>query len=297
MTEARKLIVTLGGHWYGHYGIAACPVCQQEGRNDQKALTVADGYRRLLLNCKKAGCSFLEILAAAKVSPQRRHQSSQACDMRPQNVTKSAFAKKLWETSQPLELTPAETYLRRIRKVDPLLTRALRFNPRTWHGPTRQNLPAMIAQVENSSGFAVSRTYLRPDGTGKADLAGHEQRLMLGSAARGHVPLKIGNDTLYVAEGIETALSFPLLYMPAAASLWATLSAANMRSLRLPQKPGQLVIAADGDEAGRAAGDALTRRAVSVGWAVEMMQAPDGYDWNDVLVKQSAVEGVPDHGV
>jgi len=199
--------------------------------------------------------------------------------------------------SRPLEMTLAETYLRRVRKVDPLLTPALRFNPCTWHGPTRQNLPALISLIEGADGFAVSRTYLRPDGSGKADVATHEQRLMLGSAAGGHVPLKAGNGTLFVAEGLETALSLPLLGMVGSAALWATLSAANMRSRRLPEKPSLLVIAADGDEAGRSAGDALACRAIGLGWAVEIRPAPDGHDWNDVLVERLASTEVRAHGL
>lgn len=297
MAEAYKMTAALNGRWYGHYGVAACPVCQRDGRRHQSALTLSDGYRGLLLNCKKRGCGFLEILAAARVLPKHGRQSVLAHITRPQKATTSDHAKKIWEESRPLNMTVADTYLRRVRKVDPLLTPALRFNPCTWHGPTRQNLPAMIAQLETASGFAVSRTYLRPDGTGKADLAGHEQRLMLGSAAGGHVPLRTGNNILFVAEGIETALSLPMLDMPASATLWATLSSANMRSLRLPENPGKLVIATDGDEAGHSAGDALACRAARTGWTVEMMPAPDGFDWNDVLVKQAGIEGGSEYGV
>lgn len=297
MTEARKLTAALGGHWYGRYGTAACPVCQQEGRSNQNALTLTDGHRGLLLNCKKRGCGFLDILASARVSPQRPHQPVSATSARPRKLTTCDHAKKLWEASQPIEMTPAETYLRRVRKVDPLLIPTLRFNSSTWHGPTRQNLPALISLIEGADGFAISRTYLRPDGSGKADLAGHEQRLMLGSAAGGHVPLKTGNGPFFVAEGIETALSLPLLGMMGSATLWATLSAANMRALRLPKKQGQLVIATDGDEAGRSAGDALACRATRLGWAVEIRPAPDGHDWNDVLVKQLSLRGGRTYGL
>lgn len=297
MTEARKLTTALGGHWHAHYGTAPCPVCQREGRSNQNALTISDGYRGLLLNCKKRGCDFLEILAAARVSPQRRLQPAQARSTTAQKKTTSDHAKKLWEASQPLALTPADNYLRYVRKVDHHFVTALRFNPCTWHGPTRQNLPAMIAQLEDADGFAVSRTFLRLDGSGKADVGGREQRLMLGRAAGGHVPLKIGRDILFVAEGIETALSLPLLHMPASATLWATLSAANMRALRLPQLPARLVIAADGDDAGRSAGDALARRAIDLGWDVQIEPAPDGYDWNDVLVDQGPSKGERAYGL
>ena len=66
-------------------------------------------------------------------------------------------------------------------------------------------------------------------------------------------------------------------------TVWAALSAGGMKALNLPDKPGDLVIAPDGDDVGRNAADALAHRAHALGWRVSLMPAPDGYDWNDVL--------------
>ena len=57
-----------------------------------------------------------------------------------------------------------------------------------------------------------------------------------------------------------------------------------MRSCILPQKPHDLIIATDGDCAGRDAGNALAERASATGWKVSFLHAPDGMDWNDVLI-------------
>jgi hypothetical protein len=65
MIAAQTLCTLLGGHWYGHYGAAPCPVCQPERRKGQNALTISDGFSSLLANCKKAGCSFQQIAAAS----------------------------------------------------------------------------------------------------------------------------------------------------------------------------------------------------------------------------------------
>lgn len=69
MREARQLTEKLRGRWHCKYGTAPCPVCQPQGRKDQNALTLTDGADgRLLLHCKKAGCAFCDILAAAGIA-------------------------------------------------------------------------------------------------------------------------------------------------------------------------------------------------------------------------------------
>lgn len=293
MSEAQDITAALGGCWYGSFGTAACPVCQPERRRDQTALTLKDGHRGLVLHCKKSECSFTEVLRAAGVAGKRRREdeSPRSSARAGNSATTSGYAEKLWQESAPIGGTPAEVYLREVRKIEGTVPATLRYNPRTWHGPTRRNLPALIARIEGCAGFAVQRTYLRPDGSGKADLP--EQKMMLGKAAGGHVSLQSGPDALVIAEGIETALSLPSLFDIGSATLWAALTAANLRAFSLPAVPGHLVVATDGDEAGRRAGDALLTRAVRLGWSVEMKPAPDGRDWNDVLIEQAGER----HGV
>jgi DNA primase len=62
-----------------------------------------------------------------------------------------------------------------------------------------------------------------------------------------------------------------------------------MKALMLPPDIGELVIATDGDDAGRDAGDCLANRASALGWRVSLMPAPDGLDWNDVLQGGGAI--------
>ena len=64
MINARNLSQQLGGHWYGRYGTAPCPICQTERRKDQNALTLSDNENRLLAHCKKSGCDFHEDVLA-----------------------------------------------------------------------------------------------------------------------------------------------------------------------------------------------------------------------------------------
>lgn len=291
MTEAREITDALGGHWFGHYGIAPCPVCQPERRKDQRALTLSDGHRGLLLDCKKAGCRFIDILRAAGVSGRscRTAGPRQDQDRASQGTSMADHARNLWRAAEPIEGSPAELYLCCQRRIDGPLLGSLRYAPRTWHGPTRRNLPAMVALIEGGHTFAVSRTFLRPDGSDKAALPKHQQKMMLGRAAGGHVALASGSGSLVIAEGVETALSMPLLLGDRSLTVWAALTAANMGSVALPDAPDHLVIAMDGDAAGRDAGSALATRARELGWSVECMTAPDGQDWNDVLVSRETV--------
>ena len=62
------------------------------------------------------------------------------------------------------------------------------------------------------------------------------------------------------------------------------LSTSGIRGLNLPNLPAELVIAADGDVPVKDAAMALAERASVLGWNVSLFPAPDGHDWNDVLI-------------
>lgn len=290
MTEAQALATTLGGKWLGRYGVAPCPVCQPSRRKGQNALTLADGRNgRLVLDCKKSGCAFLDILAAAglrsgsytplnaaTLAQREREQKAEA-------EKRAAQAKRLWDQAQPIAGTVAETYLRG-RGITCPLPATLRFHSECWHGSTAKRYPAMVATVQGAGLPAVHRTYLTPDGSGKADI--EPAKAMLGSTAGGAVRLADGQGPLVVSEGIESGLSLLCGLLDGPATLWAGLSTSGLRGLRLPVQAGLLTIATDGDQPGRAAGYALAERAHALGWKVSFLHAPEGRDWNDSLQKR-----------
>jgi hypothetical protein len=287
MTGARELTLALGGRWHGRYGTAPCPVCQPDRRRDQNALTLSDGRSGLLLHCKRAGCDFCDILAAAGlragdyIAPDPARLAKEAAEVKAKAARRAEAAHRLWSESQPIDGTPGETYLRR-RGISCPLSDRLRFHPHCWHGPSESRFPAMMALVEGGEGFAVHRTFLRADGSGKAGLAGGD-KLMLGATAGGAVRLSGGASRLAVAEGIESALSLLCGLLAGPAMVWAALSTSGMRSLRLPTDPGQLLIAGDGDKPGREAAFALASRANALGWEVSLIDPGAGADFNDVL--------------
>lgn len=274
--NARDLTIALGGEWHGHQGHAPCPVCQPERRRDQRALSIRDGDTRLLVHCHKGGCDPRQILGGHQLRP-----ASISCNRI--NAGKSVIAQRIWDQSVPIANTVAERYLSARGITCCPLPPTLRFNSGCWHGPTSTRHPALVALIEGGEGFAVHRTFLRPDGTGKADLRGGN-KMMLGKARGGAVRLTEADGPLVIAEGIETALSLASGLLRAPATVWAALSTSGMRALNLPP-PARLTIASDGDDAGRSAAHDLAARAAALGWAVNMLPAPAGSDWNDVLTE------------
>ena len=285
MSDAHTLTNGLKGKWHGRYGVSPCPICQPERRCDQTALTLADAPDgRLLAHCKKSGCSFrvlaaaLGLIAGSFTAPDPAIIAQRETDRRAEAAKKGRQAQALWRGAVPICGTLAETYLRG-RGITCALPPSLRFHPACWH-QSAQRLPAMVALVQGCDLPALHRTYLRPDGSGKATV--DPPKAMLGSVAGGAVRLTGSHGPLVVAEGIETALSLDCGLLRGPAQIWAALSTSGLRSLRLPAQPGPLIVATDGDDPGRAAGHSLAERAAALGWQVSMLHAPEGHDWNDV---------------
>ncbi|KQV39174.1 MULTISPECIES: toprim domain-containing protein [unclassified Rhizobium] len=191
-----------------------------------------------------------------------------------------ALALSCWREALPIGGTIGETYLREARGITCALPETLRYHPACRHPSTRR-LPALVALVEGAERLAIHRTYLRHDGAGKADI--EPAKAMLGAVAGGAVRLTQSGYRLVVCEGIETGLSLASGLVNGTPAIWAALSTSGMKRLVLPPDPGNLLIATDGDDAGRAAGNALGERASALGWKVSLLPAPAGRDWNDVL--------------
>ena len=291
MFDARAITTALGGRWHGGYGAAPCPVCQPERRKGQNALTLADGNAgRVVLHCKKSACAFIDILTAAGLRsggyrpPDPATLARREAERRAEAEKRARQARAVWDGAQPIGGTVAEAYLRN-RGITCALPATLRFAPSCWHASANR-LPALVALVEGGDGFAIHRTYLRADGSGKAEV--EPVKAMLGSTQGGAVWLTDGPSRLVACEGIETALSLASGLLRKPATILAALSTSGIRGLRLPDAPGRLTVAPDGDTPGRDAAHALAERAHALGWQVSLLPAPDGRDWNDVLCGEVA---------
>lgn len=237
MTEARDLVLALKGQWMDNSGVACCPAHGDK----HPSLSIGTGSNgKLLLTCH-AGCEFRDILTAlrslgllgGKAGVHRSEHIGEAAErvaVRTNTFRREQQARALWESASSIAGTIGESYLRR-RSITLPLPRTLRYVRECWH-PTAQRFPSMVGYVEGANGFAVHRTYIKADGSGKADVA--PTKAMLGPAMGGAVRLSDGQGRLVVAEGIETALSLMSGIVAGPHSIWASLSAGGMKGLIYP---------------------------------------------------------------
>ncbi|WP_430912248.1 DUF7146 domain-containing protein [Methylobacterium sp. sgz302541] len=191
---------------------------------------------------------------------------------RPSELAKDTVesARRLLRHGQALAGTPAAAYLRSRGLEHALSQPALRFHPHclyrasrkapgpdTWH-------PALLATVTDLSGTVtgVGRTWLAPDGRGKANLPKPRRSLgnLLGHGVRfgGTVP-----HLMVAGEGTESVLSVHRM-MPGVPHV-AALSAGHLGALFLPPGLRHLYIARDADPAGERGAAILRRRAEAAG--------------------------------
>jgi len=143
----------------------------------------------------------------------------------------------------------------------------------------------MVALVTNGTGvpIGIHRTFLDRDGRGKAPV--EPQKMMLGPCRGGAVQLAEPGELLMVGEGIETCLA---VIQATGDAAWAALSTSGMRALDLPKDVRDVVVLADGDDAGEAAAQDCARRWKREGRRVRIARPPRGMDFNDVLVRRMA---------
>lgn len=249
-----------------------------------------------------------EIRAGAEDRARRAEQEREAI---------RASARARWMQGQPIMGTPVETYLRhrgidlaRLGKVPGVL----RYHPalQAGAGPDAVKLPAMVAQVIGLDGGqrAIHRTYLKPDGRGKADAADGlvpdakgrvDAKRALGNYWGGHIPVWKGvhqctlrdipeGTDVYVSEGIEDGLTAacadPRL------RVIAMLSLGNLMAIELPPQMGRLIILKQNDAPGSKAAQLLQRCVThhrAAGRRVLFVEPPSGAkDLNEVA--QSALD-------
>lgn len=193
-------------------------------------------------------------------------------------------AQKIWQDALSVAGTTAEAYLRS-RGITIQIPPTLRYAPNLEHRATGLRFPTMVAAVQARDRriIGVHRTFLKPDGSGKAGIS--TPKMMLGRVSGGAVRFGPASATLFVAEGIETALS---IQQATGTTTWAALSTSGIRALALPPQVREVAICADGDEPGIAAAKEAAERFVREGRAARVATAPAGQDFNDVLTVGAA---------
>ncbi len=279
--------------------VARCPAHKDRA----PSLSIREGEDgNVLLKCF-AGCSYRAIIDALEIEPTRalRPQPVRLRPARCDDSERIAVARRIWREAREARGTIVQDYLfargwtgvgrwqqdtrahssldSRIRAYL-AIPASIRFHPHLKH-PSGVYLPAMVAVIETRYGAigGVHRTFLKPDGTGKAEV--EPNKLALGPLKGGSVHLTAGDREIVICEGIETGLAILLV---TGLHVWAALGTSNLGQVVLPSFVRGVIIAADNDEPGlkaaRAAADAYRARGLSVRiFAPGKVKA----DFNDVV--------------
>lgn len=218
-------------------------------------------------------------------------------------------ALKIYNKALPLKDTLGEKYLRVYRGIEGVLPEDFRFCPRLKHRDLQQMRPALIAPIRNRQGEiqAIVRIFLDQEGRKlKAtykDLLGESRKaadkLNLGSMENAGVVINPGKNaaTVYIAEGIETALSAASALKDA--RVLASLSVSHLKNVPLSADTQKVVLCADEDGADARSNKSLVEAAnifLSRGLKVEIAYPSKvanllKTDFNDVL-KMSGLKAV-----
>jgi hypothetical protein len=277
--NAAELTKALGGKWYGSYGTACCPA--HEDRSPSLSICERDG--RLLWRCH-AGCdqgAVLEALQARGLLDEGRQDCAAPRDNGSSNTER---ALQIWNIAAPAPATEVATYLRS-RGITGPVPKSLRCHGNLRHGPTGLDFPAMVAAVQapDQRITAIHRTFLLPDGRGKARVS--SPKMALGPLGRGAVRLGPVAPALGLAEGVETALSAAQLFK---IPVWAALGS-RLDQVQLPAEVIEVQIFGDNGQAGHEAARKAAEAFQAERRRVVLRFPPERFpDWNDLLMAEAA---------
>lgn len=287
MSRLERIVAACGGMLLDGGARALIPG-PNHSHKDRSVSLIETEEGRILIHCFSPKDDWREVRRALaelgllddEPRPSREaHLSAPKIAAQPVDEERIARAERIWNESCPLSFTAAEAYLRRRAIPESLwASPALRFHPRMTSLDDRLRRPALVAAITDAEGAlqGVQVTLLSAHGTAKAAVP--TPRRVIGKLMGGVVRLHEAQGELAIGEGVETMLSAAdIFHWPA----WAALTADNLSRLAIAAPVQQLIIAADNDDAGLRAAQAL-RSHVRATTAVSIEAAPDGYsDWND----------------
>lgn len=257
------------------------------------------GDKRRALQWAREWLALDSPLPAVPPAPQRQSNARRVDEAR------TGAALRLFLEAQPaIAGTAAGRYLER-RGIDlgrlGRQPRALRFHPELFNAEAKRFFPALIAGIANGAGemVAVHRTWLKPDGSGKADLANPKMalgpfrgaciRLWRGASGK---PLREAPDgeTALISEGIEDGLSAAVA-APEHRVLCAV-SVSNIGAVELTPAIRTVIILAQNDAPGSPAARTIERAVVRLraqGRCVKLARPPARFkDLNEMLQPAAA---------
>jgi putative DNA primase/helicase len=196
-----------------------------------------------------------ELSEAQKAAAERRRKERERADAKAAE-RKQARALDIWRRAVPISGTPAEVYLRKRGIADNAWPPSLRYaeaiewelgrtqNPQgLWtSGPVASALVGAVQDARRDI-VAIWRVFITKEGD-KAAL--NPCKCGLGPAKGGAVRFGPAQETIGVAEGIETTLALREL-LGDSLPMWATLSTSGMAALELPDGVREVRIFPDSD--------------------------------------------------
>ena len=288
MYSAKEVTKALKGNWHGTYGLTQCPV--HDDRTPSLKVSDRSGGEGITVHCF-AGCDWRPIkddLRSRGILPDWEGKSrSPAPKRKPRSIQpkrddrpdRRDTAAAIWETTQAIGGTVGENYLRN-RGITTELPPLLRF-AYLKHGPTGLSFPTLVAGVQDADGkfCGIHRTFLKPDGAGKAEVL--EPKMALGPIAGGTVRLAPVGNTVALVEGIEDGLAVQQMTGQPA---WACLGTSGFKNFEPPDRIEQVILAPDADNGGENVIEAAARRLANMGLDVRTAMPAPGKDWCDMLL-------------
>ena len=233
----------------------------------------------------------------------KREQPKAACTVKANLIDpkKIKFAQKIYNQGVPIAGTLAQKYLKEARGISVDIPDDFRFCAKVKHPDLGRMVPALLAPIKNRQNEVqgVVRIFLSPTGDKLKDLylnaKGHATpatvKANLGSIFNAAVTINQGKftGTIYIAEGIETALS--IAQTKPLDAVFATLSVSNLSKVPIPADTEKVVLCADYDGAQSTSNKSLIAAAnfyLAQGLKVaiahpELIAGMKKVDFNDVL--------------
>ena len=241
-------------------------------------------------------CGGKAVLHQAK--PIQKKQSDNSLSQK-EAERRQASIKRVWEGSQPIVGTLAEVYLRSrgIKSDLSHLGNNLRFHPKLSYKASQdapwEHFPGLLAVYRDSKGkpLTLHRTFLKPDGSGKADVSNPKMVMAPPRDMRGgYILLDQPIDAPFgkyigIAEGIENALS---VREGAGVAMWVGYSDRLMEMVEYPSDVRSLLVYADVEPSGAGMRAAEAIKAKHKDKDVLIMKpnsTKTKVDWNDVYME------------
>lgn len=283
--NAESIASALGGRKAGRGWSARCPA--HDDRNP--SLSLRDSANGGVWVRCFSGCQRGEVIASLRAmglwtqcTPKKFSRTLVGKTINRSAIDdqkRTNYALSVWDSSVTAQGTLVESYLasRGLGMPQTNVLRHQRLNHPS--GGTWSVMIALVTLGGDNTPIGIHRTYLSVDGSGKAPV--NPQKMMLGRCSGGAVRLAEPTDVLMIGEGIETCLAaMQVTGLPA----WAALSTSGLKSLELPDTVRDIIVLADGDNAGEAAAQTCAKRWIKQGRRVRIARPPDGLDFNDLLI-------------